>query len=83
MNRSFGILALTALSALLVLPGCGSGEEGPSSPNGAVDDTVQVSGSHPYSHHFEAAAKEFGVPASLLVAIGYAETRLYHVPGEA
>jgi N-acetyl-anhydromuramyl-L-alanine amidase AmpD len=31
---------------------------------------------------FDAAGQEFGVPSDLLKAIGYAQTRWYHVPGE-
>lgn len=74
------------LSASALLSGCG-GEEG----TGEVDTTAHpgeaaanpTAGMHPYQPHFESAATEFNVPASLLVAIGYAETQLYHVPGDA
>ncbi|WP_232379290.1 N-acetylmuramoyl-L-alanine amidase [Polyangium fumosum] len=73
------------LSASAMLSGCGS-DEG----SGEGDATLipgeaagsPTAGMHPYQPHFDAAAKEFSVPASLLVAIGYAETQLYHVPGD-
>ena len=81
MKRLFGILALApALSALLLLPGCGGEEGSPNANDG--EPVVAQPGSHPFQQHFDAAGKEFGVPPALLVAIGYTETRLYHVPGE-
>src|SRR5512139_3731242 len=66
------------LSASALLSGCG-GEDG----TGEVDATLSpgegdgsnTAGMHPYQVHFDAVAKEFSVPASLLVAIGYAETQ--------
>jgi hypothetical protein len=73
------------VSALLLLPGCG-GEDSPATPGANENNEVPAAHdptAHPYRPYFEAAGKEFDVPANLLVAIGYVETRLYHVPGDA
>ncbi len=86
MRRLLCLLMFTpVLSASALLSGCGgeegSGEGDPTQMAGEGSGS-QTAGKHPYQPHFDSAAKEFDVPASLLVAIGYAETQLYHVPGE-
>ena len=73
------------LSTSALLSGCsgeGTTDEGDATQIPGEAAGSETAGMHPYQVHFDSAAKEFAVPASLLVAIGYAETQLYHVPGE-
>jgi hypothetical protein len=84
MTRSFGLLTfLPILSASVLLAGCGD------SANAPVDSSDEFWGTevagvheHPYQPYFEKASQQFNVPLPILVAVGYSETRLYHVPGE-
>lgn len=86
MTRSLGLLMfLPVLSASLLLTGCGDagnppGEDPPDEFWGTEAESVRE---HPYETHFEAASQKFNVPVPILVALGYSETRLYHVPGES
>jgi N-acetylmuramoyl-L-alanine amidase len=86
MRRLFCLMMSAPLScSSVLLSGCG-GEEGAGEANpvemAGEEAGNNTAGTHPYLPHFESAAVAFGVPVSLLVALGYAETRLYHVSGD-
>ncbi len=85
MTRSFGLLmCFPIMSVSALLTGCGdAGNNASDTPDEFWGTEVASVREHPYQPHFEAAAQKFNVPAPLLVALGYSETRLYHVPGEA
>jgi N-acetylmuramoyl-L-alanine amidase len=85
MTHSFRLLmCLPIMSASVLLTGCGdAGNEAVDPPDEFWGTEAASVREHPYQPHFEAAAQKFNVPAPLLVALGYSETRLYHVPGEA
>jgi len=79
-------MLLSALAVPLLVAGCGGeGDTPQTNPTELPGESTQspTAGMHPLEPHFEAAAAEFDVPVSLLVALGYAETRLYHVPGDS
>lgn len=86
MTRSLGLLKfLSMVSATALLVGCGDAGGLPADdpPDDFWGTEAQDVREHPYQAHFEAASEKFDVPAPILVALGYSETRLYHVPGEA
>lgn len=81
MRRS--LLLLPLLPALLTLASCAAApddETGGDETGG--EKTYQTNTKHTYEKYFRAASEEFDVPMSLLVAIGYTETHLYHVKGD-
>ncbi len=84
MTRSLGLLMmLPVMSASLLLVGCGDAAAPPDDTTDEFWGTEATSvREHPYQAHFEAASQKFNVPVPILVALGYSETRLYHVPGE-
>ncbi len=77
------------VAAPLALLGCGQSDlvvegTGPDTETDpAVSEEHALRTSSTYDHDFEAAAKEFGVPAALLKAVAYGETRYEMVSGEA
>ncbi|MBK9259365.1 MAG: N-acetylmuramoyl-L-alanine amidase [Polyangiaceae bacterium] len=81
MTRTLGLrMILPVISTSLLLTGCGdAGMEFAENFGGTEAPGVKQ---YPYQAQFEAASKKFNVPVPILVAIGYSETRLYHVPGE-
>ncbi len=85
MTRTFGLrMFLPVISASMLLVGCGDADV-PQQNELAEDYWGEGTGTaavHPYQAHFEAASKKYNVPLPILVAIGYSETRLYHVPGD-
>ncbi len=85
MSRSFGLMMfLPIVSASALLIGCGDAGNPPvDQPDEFWGTEAPTAHEHPYQAHFEAASQKYNVPAPLLVAVGYSETRLYHVPGEA
>lgn len=66
------------------LPGCGRDAEPAAAPQGAGATAVSApAAALNLEAAFARAEAESGVPATLLKAIAYAETRFYHVPGVA
>jgi hypothetical protein len=84
LTRNSRLLSLTiagSLTGALLFAGCGTEPDAapqPSSPS-AIEPLAMVPSS--LEDGFARAAAESGVPATLLKAIAYAETRFYHVPG--
>jgi len=70
------------LAAFFSLPGCVGQDTTSDVDDNSGEETTQAQSAHPYQPYFETAGTEFGVPPALLTAIGYVETRLYHIPGE-
>lgn len=86
MTRSLGLLMmLPVMSASMLLLGCGDAGNPPEgdAPDEFWGTEAASVREHPYQAHFESASQKFNVPVPILVALGYSETRLYHVPGEA
>ena len=83
--------ALIAASCALLLAACGGSDKPTAPPSCSVTSRPEavpaiaaavVPESSPYDGIFDAAGAEFGVPASLLRAIGYVETRWQMVEGQ-
>lgn len=87
LTRNGRLLSLTiagaiagSLSGALLLAGCGmEPEAAPQLPAG--EPVAAPKAMTTLEEGFARAAADFGVPATLLKAIAYAETRFYHVPG--
>jgi hypothetical protein len=85
MRRIFQALPLVpAISMLALFAGCKAapttdteGEET------GGEKTYKTETRHTFEKYFKAAAEEHDVPADLLIALGYVETQLYHVQGDA
>lgn len=83
LTRNARLLSLTiagSLSGALLLASCGMEPEA-ALPAGEPPATSKQTTT--LEEGFARAASDFGVPATLLKAIAYAETRFYHVPGES
>ena len=80
---------LAPMAALALLAACGDGPRrtaAPPPPSCATTTSIGappavVPAASPYDEIFDAAAAEFGVPAALLSAVGYVETRWQMVEG--
>jgi N-acetyl-anhydromuramyl-L-alanine amidase AmpD len=79
--------ALAAVAAALALAACGpQGPEAEQAPNQAIADSARDAVNHgstgELDSRFDQAAREFNVPADLLKAISFTETRWQMVAGE-